>query len=129
MVQELLREDKTIAQISAEYEEHATQLNKWKSTALQGLRSLSEIARRFHMDRMTMQKFAYADTYPETAAYRLRASMLHPYEVYLRERWQQGCCNASRLHREIVAMGLCGQTQAGGPFGLASAHTTERRGR
>lgn len=34
---------------------------------LQGI-SLSEIARRFHMGRMTVQKFAYADTYPDTAA-------------------------------------------------------------
>src|SRR5947209_9984759 len=42
VVQELLREDKTIAQISAEYEVHPTQLNKWKSTALQGLPSLFE---------------------------------------------------------------------------------------
>ncbi len=42
VVQELLREDKTIAQIAAEYEVHPTQLNKWKSTALQGLPSLFE---------------------------------------------------------------------------------------
>ena len=42
VVQELLREDKTIAQISAEYEVHASQLNKWKSTAIQGLPSLFE---------------------------------------------------------------------------------------
>jgi len=38
----LLREDKTIAQISAEYEVHPTQLNKWKSTALAGLSTLFE---------------------------------------------------------------------------------------
>ena len=42
VVQELLKEDKTIAQIAAEYEVHPTQLNKWKSTALQGLPSLFE---------------------------------------------------------------------------------------
>jgi putative transposase len=42
VVQELLKEDKTMAQISAEYEVHPTQLNKWKSTALQGLASLFE---------------------------------------------------------------------------------------
>lgn len=75
---------------------------------LQGA-SLSEIARRFHMGRMTVQKFAYAQTYPETAPYRAQASMLHPYEDYLRQRWQQGCRNASQLHREIVAMGYVGK--------------------
>jgi putative transposase len=42
VVQELLKEDKTVAQIAAEYEVHPTQLNKWKSTALQGLPSLFE---------------------------------------------------------------------------------------
>jgi transposase len=71
--------------------------------------SLSEIARRLHMGRMTVQKFAYAQTYPETAPYRAQASILRPYEAYLRERWQQGCRNASLLHREIVAMGYPGK--------------------
>lgn len=75
---------------------------------LQGV-TLSEIARRFHMGRMTVQKFAYADTYPETAVFRARARMLHPYEAYLQERWQQGCRNASRLHREIIERGYVGK--------------------
>ena len=75
---------------------------------LQGI-SLSEIARRFHMGRMTVQKFAYADSYPETAAYRVKAGMLSPYEAYLRERWQQGCRNGAQLYREVVVMGYPGK--------------------
>ena len=75
---------------------------------LQGI-SLSEIARRFHIGRMTVQKFAYAETYPETAAYRVKAGMLHPYEAYLRERWQQGSRNGAQLYREVVAMGYPGK--------------------
>ena len=75
---------------------------------LQGM-TLSEIARRFQMGRMTVQKFAYADTYPETAVYRVKAGMLHPYEAYLRERWQQGCRNGAQLYREVVSMGYPGQ--------------------
>jgi len=75
---------------------------------LQGV-TLSEIARRFQMGRMTVQKFAYAQTYPETAAYRVKAGMLHPYEASLRERWQQGCRNGARLYREVVAMGYPGK--------------------
>lgn len=63
------------------------------------------------MGRMTVQKFAYADTYPETAAYRVKAGMLHPYEQYLRERWQQGCRNGAQLYREVVAMGYVGKRQ------------------
>jgi putative transposase len=42
VVQELLKEDKTMAQMAAEYEVHPTQLNKWKSTALAGLPGLFE---------------------------------------------------------------------------------------
>jgi len=42
VVQELLKEDKTIAQIAAEYEVHPTQHRRWKSIALEGLPSLFE---------------------------------------------------------------------------------------
>jgi transposase-like protein len=42
VVQELLREDKSIAQLAAEYGVHPTQLGKWKATALKGLPSLFE---------------------------------------------------------------------------------------
>lgn len=75
---------------------------------LQGI-SLSEIARHFHMGRMTVQKFASADTSPETAASRVKAGMLHPYEASLRQRWQQGSRNGAQLYREIVAMGYPGK--------------------
>lgn len=42
VVQELLREKKSIAQLAAEYGVHPTQLGKWKATALKGLPSLYE---------------------------------------------------------------------------------------
>ena len=42
VVQELLKEDKTIAQIAAKYEVHLTQLNQWKNTAVKGLASFFE---------------------------------------------------------------------------------------
>src|SRR6478672_4657629 len=41
-VQELLKEEKSIAQLAAEYGVHPTQLGKWKATALHGLPSLFE---------------------------------------------------------------------------------------
>ncbi len=40
VVQELLREEKTVAQIAAESGVHPNQLGRWKSTAIQGLPSL-----------------------------------------------------------------------------------------
>ena len=42
VVQELLKEEKTIAQIAAEYEVHPTQLKEWRVRALEGLPSLFE---------------------------------------------------------------------------------------
>ena len=42
MVQELLKEEKTIAQLAAEYEVHPTQLKEWRARAIEGLPSLFE---------------------------------------------------------------------------------------
>lgn len=42
VVQELLREEKTLAQIASEYEVHPTQLKSWRTIALEGLSSLFE---------------------------------------------------------------------------------------
>jgi putative transposase len=40
VVQELLKEDKTLAQLASEHGVHPSQLIKWRATALQGLPSL-----------------------------------------------------------------------------------------
>jgi putative transposase len=42
VVQELLKEEKTFAQIATEYEVHPTQLKNWRAVALEGLASLFE---------------------------------------------------------------------------------------
>jgi transposase-like protein len=40
VVQELLKQEKTLAQLAAEYGVHPSQLIKWRTTALEGLPSL-----------------------------------------------------------------------------------------
>jgi transposase-like protein len=40
MVRELLKEEKTLAQVAAEHGVHPTQLIKWRTAALEGLPSL-----------------------------------------------------------------------------------------
>jgi len=40
IVQELLREEKTVAQVAAEHGIHPTQLHKWRSIAVEGLPEL-----------------------------------------------------------------------------------------
>lgn len=42
VVQELLKEEKTLAQIAAEYEVHPTQVKSWRAVALEGLPGLFE---------------------------------------------------------------------------------------
>src|SRR5690242_13466489 len=42
VVQELLKEEKTIAQIAAEYEVHPTQLRRWKAIVVEGMAGLFE---------------------------------------------------------------------------------------
>lgn len=42
VVQELLKEEKTLAQIASEYEVHPTQLKNWRAIAVDGLSSLFE---------------------------------------------------------------------------------------
>ncbi len=42
VVQELLKEEKTLVQITSEYEVHPTQLKNWRAIALEGLPSLFE---------------------------------------------------------------------------------------
>jgi|SRR5947209_16618097 len=42
VVQELLKEEKSLAQIALEYEVHPTQLKNWRTIALEGLPSLFE---------------------------------------------------------------------------------------
>ena len=54
IVQELLKEEKTLNQIAAENGIHPNQLNRWKATALKGLPSL-------FADGRTAEKAAAAD--------------------------------------------------------------------
>ena len=42
VVQELLKEEKTLAQLATEYEVHPTQLKRWRAVALEGMPSLFE---------------------------------------------------------------------------------------
>jgi transposase len=42
VVQEPLKEEKTLAHIASEYEVHPTQLKKWRAVALEGLPSIFE---------------------------------------------------------------------------------------
>jgi transposase len=63
--------------------------------------SQREVARRLGVSRATVGKFVAGEACPERALYPPRAprpaTILTPYEPYLRERWAAGCRNAWRL--------------------------------
>ncbi len=68
----------------------------------------NEIARILPVHWKTVQKYATAEVFPEAAPYPSQPSILAPYEAYLRQRWEEGCHDGVRLHREIVAQGYPG---------------------
>jgi len=70
--------------------------------------SLSDIARRLGADRKTLRSWLQAGAVPSWRQPR-RGSLLDPNRAYLERRWTEGCRNAARLWRELVAMGFAGR--------------------
>jgi transposase len=70
--------------------------------------SLREVARRTGLARNTVLRLARCEQFPEMATRPVRQSKLAPFANHLRQRWNEGCCNATRLHAEIIALGFLG---------------------
>lgn len=68
--------------------------------------SVSEIGRHLDIDRKTVRK--YLRQAPREYRRPARSWKLDPWRSYLRERWEQGVHNASRLFREIQKRGYEG---------------------
>jgi DNA-binding NarL/FixJ family response regulator len=71
-----------------------------------------EIARRLHMHRESVIRYARADRFPEKPKRPPRSGILAPHEAYLRARYQEGCHNEMRLWKEIQAKGFTGSRMA-----------------
>jgi transposase len=73
--------------------------------------SLTAVAAELGLARNTIRRFARAAG-PEELLVRdgtgRQASILDPYQPYLRERWNSGCTNATALWQEIRARGYQG---------------------
>jgi transposase len=69
---------------------------------------ITQIAQRLGMSWTTARNFASAETFPERAATKPRASQIDRFAPYLEERWSAGCNNASQLWRDVVAKGYTG---------------------
>ncbi|WP_220200121.1 hypothetical protein [Ktedonospora formicarum] len=71
-----------------------------------------EIARRLHMHRESVIRYARADHFPEKPQQSPRSGILAPYETYLGARYQEGCHNKMKLWKEIQAKGFTGSRMA-----------------
>jgi transposase len=69
---------------------------------------LTQIAKRLGISWTTARDFASADTFPERAATKPRASQIDRFAAYLEQRWAAGCTNASQLWREVQERGYTG---------------------
>ncbi|GHO79355.1 hypothetical protein KSD_71260 [Ktedonobacter sp. SOSP1-85] len=67
-----------------------------------------EIARRLHMHRESVIRYAKAESFPEKPSRSPKPGILTPYEPYLRARYQEGYRNELGLWRELVAQGFTG---------------------
>lgn len=63
--------------------------------------STRSIARTMKLATRTVKKYLEAETCPQYAIGRVRASKLNPHLPYLEERWQSGCTNGTQLWREL----------------------------
>ena len=70
--------------------------------------SISGIARVLKMHRETVRIFLEADTFPERAPAKRRASKVRPYATYLADRWSQGCRSTTKLYQELREQGYTG---------------------
>jgi transposase len=66
------------------------------------------IAEDLHMSRTTVRKFVATGAFPERANTLRSKSILDPYVPYLRQRLDEGDCNASQLWRDVSKQGFSG---------------------
>jgi transposase len=66
---------------------------------------VADIARAIGISRTTVYRYLHLGGPPERKEYRSRATVLDPYKTHLLARWDEGCHTATRLWREIRAMG------------------------
>ncbi len=66
------------------------------------------IAARVGLGQRTVQRWLQAGHFPERRRRSERPGQATPFAAYLRDRWAQGCHNATQLYRELRARGYTG---------------------
>lgn len=70
--------------------------------------SIYQISQTLNLNRTTVRRYAYAESFPERIQRPTGRSMLTPYLGYLEKRYQQGCRNVQELWRELRQQGYPG---------------------
>lgn len=70
--------------------------------------SIRQISREVNLNRTTVRRYAFAESFPERIRRPTGRSMLTPYLPYLEQRYQEGFQNAQQLWREICQQGYPG---------------------
>jgi transposase len=70
--------------------------------------SLRQIARQVKLNPHTVQRYAYAQQFPEFASHPAGPTPLDGFVQYLKQRWEEGCRKASKLHDELKERGFTG---------------------
>lgn len=73
--------------------------------------SRAEVGRRLGLDPQTVRRFADASTMDELLANTRRESLVDTYAPYLRQRFDDGCTDATALLEEIRGQGFRGSIQ------------------
>jgi len=71
----------------------------------------AQITRELGIHRHTVEKYLAFKTPPARSHFTKKVSAIAPYEDYILARWQQGCRNATQIHREICEQGYPGAYQ------------------
>ena len=71
----------------------------------------AQIARELGIHRHTVEKYLAFKTPPQRRHFTKKVSAIAPYEDYILGRWEQGCRNATQIHKEISEQGYPGAYQ------------------
>jgi transposase len=88
-------------------ERRLARYEKVKTLATEGLNIL-QIAEKMRMSRVTVRNYLASPTAPPPIERGRRGQILDSYLDYLKQRWADGCQNASQLWRELKEQGFAG---------------------
>ncbi len=71
----------------------------------------SRIARTLGIHRHTVEKYLALKASPVRRHFTKKVSAIAPYEGHILKRWEQGCRNATQIHKEISEQGYPGAYQ------------------